>query len=169
MKNRRLLFSLFFIIHFLLFSCNVFFNSGITFDESTFEEEYQLWKENNFTDYSFIYDNNCFDSRPFHIMFNVSVNNGIGVSTPANEDSSHAEKIESMEDVFDYIKNLVIEKEKMSRIGMKKHYYFDITYDELYHFPQKVKIEVDIKNAKKSMDVYSENIQITDFTLTNTQ
>jgi hypothetical protein len=102
-------------------------------------------------------------------MFNVSVNNGIGVSTPANEDSSHAEKIESMEDVFDYIKNLVIEKEKMSRIGMKKHYYFDITYDELYHFPQKVKIEVDIKNAKKSMDVYSENIQITDFTLTNTQ
>ncbi len=151
-----------------IISCQLF--CGVVFDETTFEEEYQLWKENNFTDYSFICDRYIFEGAPFSGKVKISVHNETGSCELLDEDSRiDPEELKSINDIFEYIKDLKRELKNIAKTEKRGFYQFTISYDKTYHYPNYVEVH---HNRWKRLDLaipYTEKLEITDFTLTNTQ
>lgn len=167
MKKNNILFILLFILSLLFSSC--YLSYKVDFDETTFEEEYQLWKNNGFTDYSFVCDRHIYEGGKMLGKVKISVCNGNGTYEVLSDTLTvNPEEIKSIDDVYEYIKAL---KEKNERIAKneKTSYRFTISYDKTYHYPKSIKID---ENVRKKLDLaipYSEKVEITDFTLTNTQ
>lgn len=159
---------LFFIFSYIFTSCSLFYR--VDFDESTFEEEYDLWKKNEIKDYSFICERDIFEGMPFSCKVKVSVINGTGkVEVLENNRMDLViEEIKSIDDIYEYIKDLKEKKEYTAKTE-KKAYRLSISYDKNYHYPRLIEM---YDSTLKQLDLampYSEKLEITDFTITNTQ
>lgn len=161
MKKSLLVFLQLFLSLFLFMSCELFFESGVTFNDETFEKEYKLWKETDLSDYSFIYSNQ--DTSFGYIMLKITVSEGIGSSEALDEYSTHYDKIKSIDDVFEYIKERKSELESLR--DNNKRYEFSMTFDETYHYPLKIEINTEHRyhSFRTTAGYYYETITVSDF------
>ena len=144
----------------------LFFKTGVTFDSESFEKEYQLWKKRNCNDYSFVfYDSTSYDCGE---KFKVAVYNDLDEydSLDENKKQRYAEKIKSMEDVFEYVKELETYLEKSSAKTNDVHFTFTMDFDEIYHFPKKIHVSTQHKDWDLgTKGGYWETIEVEDFAL----
>ena len=162
MNNKTVLLFGIFLIPVYIFSCKplFFFSSGVNFDEVTFEKEFQLWKDNDINNYSFSFYSGNHYCNPVEVK--ITIQNDTVTYEALNNYSGDYNSINSMADVFMYIKNLKTELE----INCEKdcRYNFDMTYDKVYHFPLKMEVTTEY-NSWYIDDEYHEMMRISEFTL----
>ena len=153
-----------FIISFFFLSCSMLYR--VDFDETSFEKEYELWKENNFTDYIFVYDRHIYEGGKMFGKVKISVSNGNGIYEVLSETMTiDPEEIKSIDDIFEYIKSSRKELDRIAKKEKKASYVFSISYDEVYHYPKYIQINENIRKRLNLSMPYSEKMEISDFTL----
>ncbi len=159
MKRSKLYFGIFFI--YILTSCSLFEeNPSVTFDKATFDQNYAVWSEKSFNNYSFTYDLGFDNTKGYNTIGDVTVVDGVGsVNFDKTEDMntefiSEAEYsrmlnyITSMEDVFDLILSSYESFKERVELGTS-HYSsgdYQITYDETYKSPISAKNNYTLKD-----------------------
>lgn len=111
-----------------LVSCPAFVVVGNYYDEKELNNERELWKQNNFQDYSFVFVKKG-NSGSKSIL--VEVKNGQNTSDKTNQFN-----IYNMEDVFAYIQSLDANYAQSDKYAGTID--FGIKYNKTYHYPEEI-------------------------------
>ncbi|GGG97508.1 hypothetical protein GCM10011416_14410 [Polaribacter pacificus] len=158
-----------FLIALILFSCSKSDEiSGFNFDQKTFEKNRQLWEQNKINNYTFSqkYSSTSIGSQPK--LTSVVKNNQLDSIFVQSNNTSISDLGEvfyygTVNKVFQHIEWVTGYYENILHIndGYMKGVFFEITYDETYHYPTKIKYTGDyFGNVNGGLNVL---IELSDF------
>lgn len=124
----------------------------VNFNEAEFNQKYELWKTQNFQNYTFKFAYFA-SSGPFDI--NVIVENGV-----PSGDSDYSQAY-TIDEVFDKIKNDYNEALNQNSSDLKQ-VSIEVTYNKEYHYPESIKYSTSYKGTQPDGGAFYD-IRINDF------